>query len=169
MKTRMVNEKVVQFRKLSYISDSNKQSTATPNEESNEECTSSDYCGGNQSKPFQPRIGLAVIKKRQGKQNRLFNCAWYRDYSWLTFCISQQKVFCFYCRKAAATCLLFSNSRADSTLITKGFNNWKKAWERFGAHEKNQVHREACLIQSSQTTLSKNKIISSSCKRSALA
>ena len=46
-----------------------------------DECTSLDCCGGNQSEPFQPRINFAATKKKQGKQNRLFNCAWYRDYS----------------------------------------------------------------------------------------
>jgi len=51
-------------------------------------------------------------------------------------CVSQQKVFCFYCCKAAATGLLFSSSKASSMLITKGFNIWKIAWEKCGAHEK---------------------------------
>ena len=51
------------------------------------------------------------------------------------------KVFCFYCRKATARGLLFSSTRVDSTLITKGFNNWKQAREIFGAHEKSQIHQ----------------------------
>ena len=110
----------------------------------NDDCTSPDCCG-NLSQPFQPKTGFDATKRKQGKQNRLFNSAWYRDFSWLTFCLSQQKAFCFYCRKAAATGILFSTTRADSTLITKGFNNWKKAQEKFRAHEKSQIHREACL------------------------
>ena len=41
--------------------------------------------------------------------------------------------------------LLFSNSMIVSALITKGFNNWKKAQQKFGAHEKSQIHQEAYL------------------------
>ena len=83
--------------------------------------------------------------KTMASKNFVYICAWYRDYSWLTFCVSQQKVFCFYCRKAVAMGLLFSSTRIDSILITQGFNNWKKAQEKFGAHEKSQIHREAYL------------------------
>ena len=102
-------------------SDINEQTA----ELANDDCTSPDCCG-NLSQPFQPKTGFDATKRKQGKQNRLLNSAWYRDFSWLTFCLSQQKAFCFYCRKAAATGILFSTTRADSTLITKGFNNWKK-------------------------------------------
>ena len=33
------------------------------------------------------------------------------------------------------------SKKVDSTFITKGFDNWKKAKDRFSAHEK--THKEA--------------------------
>lgn len=106
----------------------------------NPQCTS--QCCNDREFPFQPRAMLHT-KKRQGKQNRSFNTNWYRDHKWLSFCTSQGKVFCFYCQKAACDGLLPSGSRTDSTLITTGFDNWKKAKDKFRAHEKSQTHRDA--------------------------
>ena len=93
--------------------------------------------------PFQPRA--THTKKRQGKQNRSFNTGWYRDHKWLSFCTSQGKVFCFYCRKAACEGLLPSGSRIDSSLITIGLDNWKKAKDKFKAHEKAKLIVMPCL------------------------
>ena len=95
----------------------------------NDDCTSPDCCG-NLSQPFQPKTGFDATKRKQGKQNRLFNSAWYRDFSWLTFCVSQQKAFCFYCRKAAATGILFSTTRADIVhSLLKGLTTGKSTGE----------------------------------------
>ena len=106
----------------------------------NPQCAS--QCCKDREFPFQPRAMLHT-KKRQGKQNRSFNTRWYRDHKWLSFCTSQGKVFCFYCRKAACDGLLPSGSRTDSTLIAIGFDNWKKAKDKFRTHEKSQIHRDA--------------------------
>ena len=105
----------------------------------NSQCTS--QCCKDCESPFQPRATHA--KKRQDKQNRSFNNGWYRDHKWLSFCTSQGKVFCFYCRKAACEGLLPSGSRIDSSLILIGFGNWKKAKDKFKAHEKSKIHRDA--------------------------
>ena len=57
------------------------------------------------------------------------------------------------------------SKKGDSTFVTKGFDNWKKAKERFSAHEKTQLHKEACLKcntiqQSSVATQLANQIVS---------
>ena len=109
------------------------------NSATNHQCTS--QCCKDREFPFQPRA--AHTKKRQGKQNRSFNTRWYRDHRWISFCTSQEKVFCFYCRKAAHEGLLPSGSRIDSSLIMIGFGNWKKAKYKFKAHEKSKTHRDA--------------------------
>ena len=105
------------------------------------QCTS--QCCKHREFPFQPRV--THTKKRQGKQNRSFNTRWYRDHKWISFCTSQGKVFCFYCRKATYEGLLPSGSRIDSSLITIGFGNWKKARNKFKAHEKSKTHRDALI------------------------
>ena len=112
-------------------------STSVKSHDNSATCTSSQctsQCCKDCESPFQPRA--THTKKRQGKQNRSFNNGWYRDHKWLSFCTSQGKVFCFYCRKAACEGLLPSGSRIDSSLILIGFGNWKKAKDKLKAHEK---------------------------------
>ena len=121
----------------------NTDSESTTSNWSVSDCTSSECCGEHQLQPCHPKISLSLTTKQQGRQCRSFNVSWYRDFQWLTFCPSRQKVFCFYCRKAAFKGLFSSVSRIDSTLVTKGFSNWKHAREKLQSHEKRQVHREA--------------------------
>ena len=40
--------------------------------------------------------------------------------------------------------LTFSKNSSD-TFVTKGFNNWKKAKERFQDHEQSHAHSEPCV------------------------
>ena len=127
---------------LYVLRQTNTDSESTTSNSSIGDCTSSECCGEDQLKPFQAKISLSLTKK-QGRQHRSFNITWHRDFPWLTLCPSQQKVFCFYCRRAAVKGLLSSVSRIDSTLVTKGFSNWKHARERFQKHEKFLVHQEA--------------------------
>ena len=120
-----------------YVSrKTNTDSESTTSISSVSDCTSSECCGEDQLHPYHPKISLSLTKKQQGRQHRSFNVSWYRDFQWLTFCPSRQKVFCFYCRKAAVKGLFSSVSRIDSSLVTKGFSNWKHARERFQSHEK---------------------------------
>ena len=55
------------------------------------QCTS--HCFKDQEFPFQPRV--VHTTKKQGKQNRLCNTQWYRDYKWFSFCLAKEKAFCF--------------------------------------------------------------------------
>jgi len=105
------------------------------------QCTS--HCFKDQEFPFQPRV--VHTTKKQGKQNRLCNTQWYRDYKWFSFCLAKVKAFAFYWHKAACNGKLPSGPRIDSTLITTGFDNWKKAKGKFRAHKKSLVHRDALL------------------------
>ena len=80
-------------------------------------------------------LELHILKRGKAK-NRSFNTGWYRDHKWLCFCTSQGKAFCVHCHKATCEGLLPSSLRIDSSLITTGFDNWKKAKAKFKAHEK---------------------------------
>ena len=94
--------------------------------------------------PFHP-VDTSDTKRTQGKQVHVFFChKWFTEHSWLTFCVSRKKVFCFYCHAAVSKHLLMFSTKADSAFISNGFNNWKKVKDRFRNHEKSHTHMEAC-------------------------
>ena len=80
--------------------------------------------------------------QKSGKLSRTFQASWFTDFKWLTVCITNKTVFCFYCRKC---CSINRNltKKYESAFTTKGFNSWRKAKERFLQHEKSELHREA--------------------------
>ena len=71
--------------------------------------------------------------------------AWLKEYKQLTYFVTQNLVFCFYCKLAAIRGLLSFSKNASDAFVTKGFNNWKKAKERFQEHEQSHAHSEACV------------------------
>jgi len=79
----------------------------------------------------------------------LMNCKrnfmphWYK--TWLSICITKQKVFCFYCRYAEDHAILNFSKRGEDTFTTKGFNNREKALEKFKIHSLSITHREAVI------------------------
>ena len=70
---------------------------------------------------------------------------WFQEHTWLTYCETQSKVYCFYCRSAYLKQLLTFSTKADKAFTVQGFSNWKKAKSRFRSHEKSLTHREACM------------------------
>ncbi|XP_065900823.1 zinc finger MYM-type protein 1-like [Dysidea avara] len=83
--------------------------------------------------------------KEHGKQkshSRTIQSSWYEAHPWITVCTSEYKVYCATCRAANEQCLL-NSIHAKSTFIRQGFNNWKKALEKFREHECSNMHREA--------------------------
>lgn len=95
--------------------------------------------------PFHPDTSdLIHAKRQQGKQNRFVCEAWFRSYKWLTFCLTVNKVYCFYCRIADSKGLLTFSKRSDDSFTKTGFCNWKKATEKFRHHELSQTQVEAC-------------------------
>lgn len=125
-------------------SDSEQEESVSPDSGHTGQC-SSECCADELSEPYHPRIDFALTKRKQGKQSRSFCSSWFKNYKWLSFCTSRQKAFCFYCRSAMSKGLLAWSKKADGAFITKGFDNWKKAKERFQAHEQSQAHQEACF------------------------
>ena len=68
--------------------------------------------------------------------------SWFAEHNWLTFCMS--KNVCFYCHLAVTKGLLTLSKRSESTFMSKGFSNWKKARLKFRKHGQNKLHAEAC-------------------------
>ena len=107
-------------------------------------------CCDDRSVPYQT-FNVELSRKKQGKQNRVFQRRWFSDHKWLSYCLTHNAVFCFYCRKVTSQGGITFSKRGDSTFITTGFSNWKKGKEKFRDHELSQVHNEAVLKHESST------------------
>lgn len=103
-------------------------------------------CAPELTEPYQPDMNYSTAtRKVQGAQSRSFCKEWFADHTWLTFCVSENKAFCFYCRFAASRNLLNFSTKSEDAFAARGFENWKKAKKKFGNHERSQSHREAVL------------------------
>ncbi|XP_042410010.1 uncharacterized protein LOC121999390 [Zingiber officinale] len=90
--------------------------------------------------PCQPN-GHVYPKTTFGNQERSFQGTWYKKYTWLEYSISKDAAFCFWC-------YLFkplNKENVDNAFIKDGYNNWKRALERFNRHmgTVNSCHNEA--------------------------
>ncbi|XP_027062714.1 uncharacterized protein [Coffea arabica] len=88
-------------------------------------------------------IGHMYPKTSFGKQHRSFQDSWYQKFVWLEYSISKDAAFCFWC-------FLFKTQNkggryAEDAFTKTGFNNWKKAMERFNEHigAVNSCHNDA--------------------------
>ena len=78
-------------------------------------------------------------------EGRNFQARWYGAFSWITLCTNNKKAFCFYCRLAECKGILSFSTKAEPTFSTRGFNNWRKALEKFKHHDASNAHAEAVM------------------------
>lgn len=84
--------------------------------------------------PFQPKnILYPVINGRK------FREAWFTQYQWLEYSSALNAAFCFFCRA------FYKPNKMDDAFTCKGYNNWKKAIEKFNSHQKTNQHLESSL------------------------
>ena len=103
-------------------------------------------CNGDCDRPYQPRINyLTVGKKRQRKFYRSFQSSWYVSFKWLSYCMTHNRVFCHYCRTATTSSLVSFSKKNKDPFVSVGFDNWKKALERFREHEVCHMHTESYM------------------------
>ena len=58
-------------------------------------------------------------------------------------CSTTRKVFCYECRCISKCELLTFSKNSIPAFTSNGFNNWKKAIQKFNNHETSHVHCEA--------------------------
>ena len=92
-------------------------------------------------KPFQP-VNSVVLASLANK-DRNFVVDWFKQFPWLTLCLTKKKVFCVYCRYISQHQLLTFSKNFSPAFISDGFNNWKKAIKKFNDHESSHTHLEA--------------------------
>ena len=100
-------------------------------------------CCSNELQPYQPKN--AAVLKGLAKNKHNFNVAWFSQFSWLTVCLTLRRVFCKYCQYCAKHNLLTFSKNSSPAFISDGFDNWKKALEKFGSHSASSTHKEAAM------------------------
>ena len=105
-------------------------------------------CCTNLKAPNQPmhQSFLATTKQKVGNKDeyRSLNPKWYKDFKWLHVCEARKRVFCYYCLVAYLQKTLTATPRHyETAFISEGFQNWKKATERFRFHEESDLHKDA--------------------------
>ena len=51
-------------------------------------------------------------------------------------------MFCHYCMFCYSKGLITMTNKVEDAFIVNGFNNWKKARERFGRHHLGEFHKD---------------------------
>ena len=82
---------------------------------------------------------------RLANKRRNFQPHWFKRFPWLSICTTDNKVYCICCRYATQHGLISFSKMGERAFTETGFQNWKKAVEKFSAHGGSQVHREASL------------------------
>ena len=93
----------------------------------------------NTGKPFHPSASFSFPKN---EKNRACQLLWFVSYSWLTYDVEKDRLFCYYCKKGHDEKYLKNQKQQDS-FITTGFNNWKKGIEKFEKHKSSHCHKES--------------------------
>jgi hypothetical protein len=117
--------------------------------------------------PYQT-IAISQInasKKMQGKQCRKFQKKWFSEHIWLSYCMTQNVVFCFYRKKVNSVGGLTFNKKHDDAFITRGFSNWKKGKEKLKEHECSQTHKDALMKWPSMQRPSVSVLVMSTLQR----
>lgn len=106
--------------------------------------------GNLQTGASQPRIQFP--KSAIGQKQRSFSSKFYKNYGWLEYSTSTDKVFCYVCRMFCSKTL----RKQHETFITIGCNKWNKLGEKLKAHEESTIHRQCFekFLMHKQTTSS---------------
>ena len=100
-------------------------------------------------RPFNQILTTVLLKRHKENKAASFK-RWFADYKWLSFCTTRNVVFCYYCHTMTSQGKLTLSKKCDEAFSSRGYDNWKKAIEKFKEHEKSQGHHEACMKYKSQ-------------------
>lgn len=94
-------------------------------------------------KPYQPTDFKFPKRKFAGSNDRAFKSDWFNEFKWLHYDEKTDTVLCFICAKQNSKGNLKSATKKEEIFITKGFSNWKKALDKFQAHQSSNCHLTA--------------------------
>ncbi|XP_028416128.1 zinc finger MYM-type protein 1-like [Dendronephthya gigantea] len=93
----------------------------------------------NLDKPNHPKVSVIPAQKLSTR-TLYFQSKWYEDYEWIHYDPDLKKILCFHCSKASAMGINDLAHYKDPAFISEGFNNWKKAIEKFKLHQTSHTH-----------------------------
>ena len=93
----------------------------------------SNVCCSCEGEAYQPKND--IILASMSNKGRRFLPPWNERFPWITICATRKKVFCTYCRQARSLKMISFSKKGDDAFTTKGFDNYKKAIEKFRVHE----------------------------------
>ncbi|XP_078022036.1 uncharacterized protein LOC144461936 isoform X1 [Epinephelus lanceolatus] len=94
-------------------------------------------------------VQMALGTWRGGHKERTltFQKAWYEKY----VSMGTEGVLCFHCSKYFKTGKPAQAKSIDPAFVSTGFQNWKKALEKFSMHEKSEGHKVAVTTAAYET------------------
>ena len=95
----------------------------------------------NQDNAYQPSDKSTLQKL--STQSRNIQSSWFKKFPWLSICSTRKKVFCLYRRYFHKHNVSLFSKMGEKAFTVDGFQNWKKAIEKFQAHQSSHTHREA--------------------------
>ena len=104
-------------------------------------CTT--MCCASGDKAYQP-TNKQIISLFASK-GRNFQPQCYKQFTRLTVCTSSKKVYCLYCRYAVQHNMIKFIKTGEKAFTQNGFQKWRKAIEKFKAHETSHTHKEAMM------------------------
>ena len=107
------------------------------------DCSEACCNGEHGRKPYQPKE--EAIFSGFVRNGHRFLPLWYLKYNWISLCTTRKRVFCLYCQFVQANRRMTFSTKADQAFSEKGFDNYKKAIEKFSVHDKSSSHNEAML------------------------
>ena len=96
--------------------------------------------GGQAYQPTHKQVICQLASK-----GRNFQPQWCKQFTWITICTSSKKVYCLYCRYAVQHKMITFIKTGEKAFTQDGFQNWRKAIEKFKAHECSHTHKEAMM------------------------
>ena len=101
-------------------------------------------CCINEMEAYQPEQKEVLLQF--SKRGRHFSPSWYKQIPMDYLCFKDMKVFSLYCRYAKKQKKFLQSNLRDVAFNDRGFDNMKKALEKFSIHDASACHMEATMI-----------------------
>ena len=100
-------------------------------------------------KPFHPPKNFKLPEKRFRKEtfNRWCQSQWFEDHQWLHCDVAIDILFGYFCQNSDDQSQLQAEPRKAAAFISTGFNNWKKALEKFQKHQNSLCHKASLTYE----------------------
>ena len=97
--------------------------------------------------PFHPNASFDFKKTKIGQQMRSCKSHWFEAFPWLHYRLESDTVICYFCANQDLKGNLSSATKKETTFISKGFHNWKRATEHFRSHQSSECHKVAMTFE----------------------